>query len=119
MHAEFEHIASLLRVFDDDKKYGDPYFGLAVRWFSKTEIELELQQQKLTPAIYRSIIAACEKMGVERILVRTFPQGSGGEMQTRWIEVTKGKRQWNIYQKFDVAYLLKQSLPRICLLDLK
>jgi len=89
MHAEFEHIASLLRVFDDNKKYGDPYFGLAVRWLSKTEIELELQQQKLTPAIYRSIIAACEKMGVERFLVRTFPLGSKGKERLRWVEVKR------------------------------
>lgn len=89
MHAEFEHIASLLRVFDDDKKYGDPYFGLAVRWLNKTEVELELQQKKLTPAIYRSIIAACEEIGVERFLVRTFPRGSRGKERIRWVEVKR------------------------------
>lgn len=86
-HAEFEHISSWLRVYEDDKQYGDPYFGLAVRWLSRTEVELGLQQKKLTPDIYRAVMSACQKIGVKKILVRTFPQGSSGPEVTRWLDV--------------------------------
>jgi hypothetical protein len=87
-HAEFEHLASLLRVWCDGERYGDPYWGVAVRWISPTEVELELQQQKLTREIYLAVMDACRNAGVNRILVRTFPNGSSGVVKLRWINLS-------------------------------
>jgi len=30
-YAEFEHISSLIRVWPEGQKYGDPYWGIAIR----------------------------------------------------------------------------------------
>jgi len=63
MHAEFEHIASLLRVWDDDLSYGDPYcWAVAVRWKNRHEVEITLQQKTLTAGIYRAVMAAAAKV---------------------------------------------------------
>lgn len=87
MHCEFEHLTSILRVWDDDKKYGDPYWGIVIRWINNEEVEIMLQQQKLTTAIYRAVMAEVGKFGIKRLLVRTYPQGSSGPELLRWLEV--------------------------------
>lgn len=87
MHAEFEHIASLLRVWPDGQTYGDPYWGVAVRWLNRHEVEITLQQQKLTAGIYRALVDAMVTAGVNRVLVRTYPDGAEGIEVTRWIDI--------------------------------
>lgn len=90
MHAEFEHIASLLRVWDDEKSYGDPYcWAVAVRWLNRHEVEIILQQQKLTAGIYRALVDAMVTAGVHRVLVRTYPDGAEGLEVTRWIDIAE------------------------------
>lgn len=88
-HAAFEHLTSLLRVWNDGGLYGDPYWGVAVRWLNSEEVELELQQKPLTPAIYRAVMAACRRAGIKRIMLRRFPGGSTGPVVTRWLDVAK------------------------------
>lgn len=87
MQAEFEHLTSVLRVWPDDKQYGDPYWGVVIRWINQREVEIMLQQQKLTPAIYRAVMVAASNIGIERLLVRTYPDGAAGPEVSRWLEV--------------------------------
>lgn len=86
-HAEFEHIASLLRVWQDGEGYGDPYWGVAIRWLNRHEVEITLQQQKLTAGIYRAVMSACARLGIKRLLVRTYPDGATGPEVIRWLDV--------------------------------
>lgn len=62
MRAEFEHIASVLRVWGDGEQYGDPYWAVAVRWINRHEVEITLQQKTLTAGIYRAVMAAAAKV---------------------------------------------------------
>lgn len=93
MHAEIEHLTSVLRVWPDDKKYGDPYWGVVVRWINREEAELMLQQQKLTTEIHRAAMVAADKLGLKRILVRTYPDGAGGPELVRWLNVPSRDKQ--------------------------
>lgn len=92
MHAEFEHLTSVLRVWDDDKKHGDPYWGVAVRWINQQDVEIMLQQQPLTPAIYRTVMQAMAKAGAQRLLIRTYPTGADGPEVSRWRDVPSPTR---------------------------
>jgi hypothetical protein len=92
-HADIEHLTSLIRVWKNDADgYGDPFdFGVAVRWLNRHEIEITIQQTKLTPAVHRAITTELAKFGVKRIMVKTFPDGKDGPEKIRWIEVQTKK----------------------------
>lgn len=90
MNAQIEHVSSLLRVWDDDQQYGDPYcWAVAIRWINKSEVELLLQQQHITPAIWRAVVQLCQSQGIERVLAVTYPGGSAAPPRHKWIDVTK------------------------------
>lgn len=86
-YAEFEHISSLIRVWPEGQKYGDPYWGIAIRQINKYEVELLLQQQKITIDIWKAVIEVCKKEGIKRILAVTYPNGSEDNPKHKWIEV--------------------------------
>lgn len=89
-HAEMEHVSSVLRVWNDGNGYGDPFiWAVAVRWITKSEVEILLQQKQLTSGIYRAVMSEMRQAGVKRILVRTFPDGADGPQRSRWLDVTQ------------------------------
>jgi hypothetical protein len=88
-YAELEHVSSLIRVWVDDNKFGDPYeWAAAVRWLNKQEVEICLQQQRLTPSVYRAVIKVLKSYGVSRILIKTYPEGSKGKEKIRWLDIS-------------------------------
>jgi len=83
MRAEIERIAGVLRVFDEDKEYGEPYeWAATVRWLSKDEIEIMGDVAPISCSIYRAIVDECVRLGIKRALRVTYKDGIRKE---KWI----------------------------------
>jgi len=83
--AEIEMLAGVIRVWNGDKKYGDPYDWVAtVRAMNKNEIEILGYTRPITPSIWKSIRAELMRLEIKRVFAVQYKDGRRCE---RWIEV--------------------------------
>ena len=75
--AEVEHLASVVRVFDDGSSYGDLYrFAVVLRWSGPAECEvLGLSNHALKPSEFRAIRELLISLDVTRAWCRRYRNG--------------------------------------------
>ena len=92
-NAELEPLTSIVRVWDDGGKYGDPYEWVAtVRHITPEECEVMGYTKPITPDIYKAILHTLFEKGIKKVLITTFPNGSSGVKHQRWV-CTRSKVQ--------------------------
>lgn len=85
MKSEIESLVGVIRVWQDDKGYGDPYEWVAtVRWRTRTEVEIMGYTKPVTPSIWKSVVRECQRKGITKILAVTYVDRKRKE---RWINV--------------------------------
>lgn len=79
VRAELEPLVSVIRVWEDDKSYGDPYEWVAtVRHLDLHTVEILGYVKPLTKESVRAIHAALDQVSIKSILSVTYPEGSNG-----------------------------------------
>lgn len=65
MQVHIEPLAAVLRVFDGDSNYGDPYeVALTLRYLDQTTVEILGLDKPITPAVWRAIRRHLESAGI-------------------------------------------------------
>ena len=76
MNADLEHLASVIRVFPDGCKYGDPYtFCAAVRHLDRETVEIVGALRSPTPSEWRAIRAALVEAGIIKAVFTRIKDG--------------------------------------------
>lgn len=91
--AGMEPLTSIIRVWDGDATYGDPYVWVAtVRHISPEECEVMGYTKPITPDVYKAILHTLFEQGISKVLITTYPNGSNGQKHQRWV-CTRSKIQ--------------------------
>lgn len=92
-HAHIEPLSGIIRVFDDDAKYGEPYqWAATVRWLDRETIEICGAMAAPTPSEWRAIarLMRSQSPPVKRVVVkRNRPDGT---TETRIVTHPKASR---------------------------
>jgi hypothetical protein len=71
MQVHLEPLVSLLRVFEGEGNYGDPYeLALTVRYLDQTTIEILGLDKPVTPAAWRAIRNHLEGLGITEVRLK-------------------------------------------------
>ena len=67
MYAHLESLVGIIRIFEDDKKYGDPYEWSAVfRYIDKITIEICGVDKPMTEEMWHAIRKLCNEEGITK-----------------------------------------------------
>ena len=70
MKGHFEPISGILRVFEDDKNYGDDYIWcVTVRFLNLTTVELLGITKAPTPSIWRAVRRVLFDMKIDTVVI--------------------------------------------------
>lgn len=70
MLAEMEILTSIIRVFKDDLRYGDPYeFSATVRWINPKQVEVLGTQRAPRPSEWRAMQECLHSYGAEELII--------------------------------------------------
>jgi hypothetical protein len=76
MNADLEHLASVIRVYPNGGKYGDPYtFCAAVRHLDRESVEIVGALRSPTPSEWRAIRAALVEAGIVKAMFTRIKDG--------------------------------------------
>ena len=69
MHAEFEPLAGVVRIFEDGNSYGDPYVWISsIRFINNKTVEIVGTLSAPKPSTWKAILRMAQDMGIERII---------------------------------------------------
>ena len=69
MHAEFENLSGIIRIFEDGKNYGDEYgWAVTVRYLDKETVEFLGITKAPTISQWRAIEDCCREEGIKTIV---------------------------------------------------
>lgn len=80
MIAGIEHLSGVIRVWQDGRKYGEPYEWCAsVRYITRDTIEILGYTTKVTPSIWKAVITECQRLGIKKIIGVSYRDGQRRE----------------------------------------
>ncbi len=77
MWADFEPLTSVLRVFADGARWGDPYvWSASIRYLDKETIEFLGILRAPKPSEWRVIIEECVKLDIKKVVFYRMKNGN-------------------------------------------
>lgn len=71
MHAHIEPIAGVVRIFENERQWGDPFvWSCTIRWRNITEVELLGVTKPPTATQMRALIKTLQRAGITAVIIK-------------------------------------------------